>query len=49
MSSSPVEYGFLCLAICNYIKEDAVRSEISVVEAWEIILLFYMHVSYIEY
>ena len=29
---------FLHLALCNDIKQDAVRSEVSVVEAWEIIL-----------
>ena len=37
MRSSPMEYGFLHLAICNHIKSDAVRSEVLVVEAWEII------------
>lgn len=39
-SSSPMEYGFLHLAICNGIKLDAITSEASVVEAWETIFYF---------
>ena len=32
-----MEYSFLHLAACNDIKYDAGRSEVSVVEGWEII------------
>jgi hypothetical protein len=35
-----MEYGFLHLVICNDIKNDAVRSEVSVFEAWEIIFFY---------
>ena len=45
MSFSPMEYGFLHLAICNDIKYDAVRSEVSVVEAWEIIFFSILNAS----
>jgi hypothetical protein len=38
-SSSLAEYSFLHLAIFNDIKLDSVRSEVSVVGAWEIIFL----------
>jgi hypothetical protein len=37
MSSLPMDYAFIYLAVCNDIIQNAIRIEVSVVEAWEII------------
>jgi hypothetical protein len=42
-----MEYSFLHLAICNYIKYDAITSEVTVAEAQEILFsIFFKSISF---